>query len=147
MKIITNKVRVVRVSKTSFKGWVLYGPVETALKTSTQADAVKVIPIHLTVHDAPLEVELWINAEEATPFGNDELNPPAQVILQQRECAAVGLNRTEEVLAGHDLPELPLVKGVAILTGTGCSEFPQDHVECILAALVGQCPDRDGEDD
>lgn len=148
INIITNKVKVMRVSKTSFKEWVLYGAVDQALKTSCQADAVKVVPIQLTVHDEPMELELWLNADELRPFSEDEPNPPAQVILQQRECAAQGTNRTEMVLAGYDLPETPLVKGVAILTGPGCSEFPDDHVPCTLAALVGQLPDRDvGDDD
>ncbi len=137
------EISCVRVSKTSFKQWKLYGPVDQALKTSTQAAAVKVIPIKLEVHGEEVEVELWINADPATPFSDDELNPPAQVILQQRELAEKGLNRTEEYLAGNDLPELPLVKGVGVLTGPGATEFPQQHIECTLAALVGQRPDQE----
>jgi hypothetical protein len=141
------RIRAVRVSKTSFKEWILHGPVDQALKTSCQADAVRVIPIQVTVHDEPVMVELWINAEPATPDRGDELNPPAQVILQQRELAARGLNRTHEVLTGGEIPDLPLVKGIAILTGPGCSEFPQQHIECTLTVLVGQMPDQEGDDD
>lgn len=145
--IITNKIRVMRVSKTSFRTWVLYGAVDQALKTSCQADAVKVVPITLTVHGETTEVELWFNVTPARPFTEDDPNPPALVMLQQAELAKVGLNRTEEMLAGHELPDLAMVKGVAILTGPGCSDFPDEHVECMLAALVGQNPEEELEDD
>lgn len=135
-----SQIKCVRVSKTSFKVWVLYGPVDQALKTSTQAEAVKVIPIKVPVHDEMLDVELWVNTEEAVVAmdSTDELNPPAQLILQQVELRKQGINALDLLSSGAGLPSLPIIKGVAILTGAGASDFPQEHIECTLAALTGQ---------
>lgn len=134
-------VKTIRVSKTSFKEWTLYGPIDQALKTSTQAEAVKAISIHLdSVHGSPVDLELWVNVEAAQLGGEDELNAHAQMILSQLEWAKQGITAEEAFEAGYELPEIPVIKGVAVLTGPGGSEFPQEHMECILAALMGAHP-------
>jgi hypothetical protein len=133
-------VNGVRVSKTSFKKWFLHGPVDQALKTSTQADEVKCYPLTVSVHGAPVSVELWCNAQEAAKDGTDELNPHAQSMLQEAHFREQGTTVEEAFAAGYALPSLPVIKGVAVLTGPGCSDFPPDAVQCTLAALVGVHP-------
>jgi hypothetical protein len=130
-------IQAVRVSKSSFKEWKLHGPVDQALKTSCQADAVKAIPLHLDdVHGAPVDVELWVNIEEGDP-GEDEPNPHGMMILQNMECSKQGITPAEALLAGYELPELPVIKGVAVLTGAGGSDFPMGNFRCVIASLVG----------
>lgn len=132
-------IKAVRVSKASFKSWVLHGPVDQALKTSTQAEAIKAIPIHIDdIHGKPVDVELWINTQEAVLDGSDEVNPPAQVIWEQNELRKRGLFVEDVLNPGKSPLYTPPIKGVAILTGEGCTDFPEDNIECTLAALVGQ---------
>ena len=138
-------IKAVRVSKTSLSEWSLYGPVDQALKTTAQADAVRVVPIHLTTHGEPVELELWINAELADEDEPRELNAPALMILQHNEMRRQGITppqtkkELKEMQANYDtiFDKLPLVKGPAILTGAGCTDMP-DELGCILMALVGQ---------
>lgn len=130
-------LHAIRVSKTSFKEWMLFGPVDQALRTSCQAEHVVVKSLTVSPHDAPIEVELWYNAQEAVTDGSDELNMRAQTILQEANCRDLGTTSELAVLSGQGLPALPVVKGVAILTGPGGSDFPTEHVECILATLIG----------
>lgn len=133
-------VNAVRVSKTSFKKWFLYGPVDQALKTSTQAEQVKCYPLSVPVHGAPVSVELWCNIEEAAKDGTDELNGHAQSMLQEAHFREQGTTVEEAFAAGAALPTLPVIKGVAVLTGPGCTDFPEHAVQCTLAALVGIHP-------
>lgn len=133
-------IKAVRVSKTSFKRWDLHGPVDQALKTSTQAEAVKCIPIHLEdVHGEPVDLELWANSEPGVP-GDDEPNPHGQLILQQIELRKQGITVQEVIEGGYGLPELFVINGVAILTGPGGTDIPEAHLECTLGALLGHHP-------
>lgn len=127
-------VQAVRVSKTSFKPWKLHGPIDQALKTSCQADAVKALPLHLDdVHGSPVDLELWINVEEGVP-GEDEPNPHAMMIMQYQK---LGVSGVEALLSGQGLPAMPMIKGVGVLTGAGATDFPIDQIQCVVPALVG----------
>lgn len=127
---------VIRVSKTSFKQWDLYGDLDDALRTSCQAENVKCVPIHLDeVHDVPVDVELWINADEASTDmeSHDELNPTVQAILRLkllREQGGDGSQFSDD--------QLPVIKGVGVLTGPNRTDFPEENTGCILGALVGR---------
>jgi hypothetical protein len=141
MNHVTTRTRAVRVSKTSFKVWNLYGPIDQALKTSCQADAVKAVPISTEVHGQTVEVVLWINNEAADIF-EDELNPRAQMIYHRAELVRQGLAELEDAVDSGVLTTFedePIIQGVAILTGPGGQDFPADtiHPQCILAALLG----------
>lgn len=148
-------VKAYRVSKTSIKPWYLYGPVDQALKTTAQAEAVRVVPLSVEVHDQTIEVELWLNAEEAIVKpddrggydSEDELNFPAQAMLAhnyQRTCGVLPPPR--EMYCDEQYSSIPNVQGVAILTGPGCSDFPDEFGACALYALMGS-HDDDVEDD
>lgn len=131
-------IKAIRVSKTSLKHWALFGPVEGALKTTCQAEVIKPINLHLgDVGGAVVDLELWINVEAGEP-GQDEPNPPAQQILQEAEARKSGLTAEEALLSGQALPQLPIVKGVGVLTGPGGSDMPEDNLADILARLLGQ---------
>lgn len=131
-------VKAVRVSKTSLKQWILYGPVDQALKTTCQAEAVKPINLHLDdVHGSPVDLELWVNQEEGHP-GIDEPNPAAQMILQNQEMAKQGTTALEALQSGLELPALPVVKGIAVITGQGCTDLVDENLECVLHALLEQ---------
>lgn len=130
-------IKAIRLSKTSFKTWALMGDAQDAIRTTCQAAEVKAIPMHLDdVHGEPVDVEFWINAEEAeielnevgnalVPMSDDEPNPCGQVILR------------EHAIRGGEC-EIPFIKGVAVLTGPHYTDFPQQNTECVLAALVGR---------
>lgn len=139
---MSDPIKAIRLSKTSFKAWMLVGDAQDAIRTSCQAEHVKSILLHLDdIHGEPVDVEMWINTEEAeveikevddamVPMSADEPNPYGQVILR------------EHALRGGE-PEIPFIKGVAVLTGPHHTDFPQENTECVLAALVG----RHGTDD
>lgn len=139
--LLTNKISAVRVSKTSLKRWTLYGAVDQALKTSCQADAVRVIPIHFDVDDQPLQAELWINVQPRLA-ADEEPNPGADVICQQQRLRDKGLSLAEVALlgAGDVVSDLDSVKGVAILTGPGGSDFApgfDDDLTKVFAVMLG----------
>lgn len=138
-------IKAIRVSKTSVKPWNLYGPVEAALLTSCQAEQVKAIPLHLKdVHGSPVDVELWINTIPLTD-PNEEPNPPAQQMLAVQELQAKGLGLAEVEAFGTDglFDDIPAVLGVAILTGAGAVDFPEDRPSCIVAALLGSHEEKE----
>lgn len=131
-------VQVLRVSKTSIKSWILYGPVDQALKTTCQADSVRCIPLQVDIDcGPPTDLELWVNSENIHP-GEDhfEFNPAVQVFLVQdalrKHCAEQGKES-----ADAQAFSVPVIQGVAVLTGPGCSDTPTDHLECLVAALMG----------
>lgn len=139
----TNKVSAVRVSKTSFKRWTLYGAIDQALKTSCQAETVKVVPIHINdVEGKPLSAELWINTQPRLS-ADEEPNPGADVICQQQRLRDKGLSLAEVELlgAGEVVADLDSVKGVAILTGPGGSDFAvgltDEELAKVFAAILG----------
>ena len=143
-------IKAIRVSKTSLKPWALYGPIDQALKTSAQAESVRVFPIRIVAHGQPVELELWVNAEEATVERDDEINPPAVMILQQNELRSRGipiphsLDELEDIVESHDDPfaALPMVQGPAILTGAGGTDVPDgEELGCVLMALIGRHAD------
>lgn len=138
-----NKISAVRVSKTSFKRWTLYGAVDQALKTSCQANALKVIPIHLDdIEGKPLQAELWTNTQPRLA-SDEEPNPGADVICQQQRLRDKGLSLAEVELlgAGEVVADLDNIKGVAILTGPGGSdfapEFADEDLPKVFAAILG----------
>ena len=142
-------VKAVRVSKTSLQPWSLYGPIDQALKTTAQAESVRVFPIHIMAHGQPVELELWINSEEAE-LPDGDINPPAVMILQQNELRRRGitipesLEELESIVEAHDDPfdALPMVQGPAILTGAGGTDVPDgEELGCVLMALIGRHAD------
>lgn len=142
-------VKAVRVSKTSLQPWSLYGPIDQALKTTAQAESVRVFPIHIMAHGQPVELELWINSEEAS-LPDGDINPPAVMILQQNELRRRGiaipesLEELESIVEDHDDPfaALPMVQGPAILTGAGGTDVPDgEELGCVLMALIGRHAD------
>lgn len=142
-------VKAVRVSKTSLQPWSLYGPIDQALKTTAQAESVRVFPIHIMAHGQPVELELWINSEEAS-LPDGDINPPAVMILQQNELRRRGiaipesLEELESIVEAHDDPfdALPMVQGPAILTGAGGTDVPDgEELGCVLMALIGRHAD------
>ena len=142
-------VKAVRVSKTSLQPWSLYGPIDQALKTTAQAESVRVFPIHIMAHGQPVELELWINSEEAE-LPDGDINPPAVMILQQNELRRRGitipesLEELESIVEDHDDPfaALPMVQGPAILTGAGGTDVPDgEELGCVLMALIGRHAD------
>lgn len=144
-------VKAIRVSKTSLKPWALFGPIDQALKTSAQAESVRVFPLQVMAHGQPVELELWINAEEACVERDDEINPPAVMILQQNELRRQGipipqsLDELESIVENHDdiFDRLPMVQGPAILTGAGGTDVPDgEELGCVLLALVGRHDDE-----
>jgi hypothetical protein len=148
MNIITAKIKALRISKASAKEWTLYGPIDQALKTSIQAEAVCVVPLHVAVHGEKLELELWINAQEATPQ-DGSLNGPAVAILavdRLREQGvdlhpfSVSLDEESMSMISVDAKQLagvPKVNGPAILTGAGGADLPDTNMDCLLHALMG----------
>ena len=129
-------VKAVRVSKTSFKSWTLHGPIDQALKTTCQANAVKAVSIHLDdVHGKPVDVELWLSTEVAC-VDHDEINPPAQIMLY------VAQGGTSDSGLAEAFEKVDPVKGVAVLTGPGGTDFPTGDIECTLHALLGQHSDE-----
>lgn len=122
-------VKTIRVSKTSFKRWDLHGITEEALKTTCQADEIRVIPLHVnSVHGKPVDAELWINVKDASALGTDELNPYAHMIL----------NSERERQGKEPTDDDPAVLGVGVLTGPGATDFPDDgYFLCNLSALAG----------
>lgn len=142
-------VKAVRVSKTSLQPWSLYGPIDQALKTTAQAESVRVFPIHIMAHGQPVELELWINSEEAS-LPDGDINPPAVMILQQNELRRRGisipesLEELESIVEDHDDPfaALPMVQGPDILTGAGGTDVPDgEELGCVLMALIGRHAD------
>ena len=142
-------VKAVRVSKTSLQPWSLYGPIDQALKTTAQAESVRVFPIRIMAHGQPVELELWINSEEAE-LPDGDINPPAVMILQQNELRRRGipnpesLEELEAIVEAHDDPfsALPMVQGPAILTGAGGTDVPDgEELGCVLMALIGRHDD------
>ena len=142
-------VKAVRVSKTSLQPWSLYGPIDQALKTTAQAESVRVFPIRIMAHGQPVELELWINSEEAE-LPDGDINPPAVMILQQNELRRRGipipesLEELESIVEDHDDPfaALPMVQGPAILTGAGGTDVPDgEELGCVLMALIGRHAD------
>lgn len=142
-------VKAVRVSKTSFKQWYLHGPVDQALKTSTQAEQVKPFSLHLDdVHGNPVDCELWVNTSTRDDE-DDEPNPAACEILARQALREKGLEPAEVELlgAGKDvIDNTPDIKGVAILTGLGGTDFPEEHIGCILSSLMGRHKDEESVD-
>ena len=143
-------VKAVRVSKTSLQPWALYGPIDQALKTTAQAESVRVFPIHLMAHGQPVELELWVNAEEATVEHDYDLNPPAVMILQQNELRRRGIpipqtsDELEAIVENAEdiFDRLPMVQGPAILTGAGGTDVPDtEELGCVLMALIGRHDD------
>ena len=142
-------VQSVRVGSTSLKKWQLHGPIDQALKTTAQACAMKVYPLSVEVHGTNVELELWVNAEEAEDTA--DFNPPATVMLQRNEMRKCGIRPPKNagdlkklLLASDVLQQLPLVQGAAVLTGAGCTDIPEEELECLLMALVGN-HDHDDE--
>lgn len=142
-------VKAVRVSKTSLQPWSLYGPIDQALKTTAQAESVRVFPIHIMAHGQPVELELWINSEEAS-LPDGDINPPAVMILQQNELRRRGisipesLEELESIVEDHDdsFAALPMVQGPVILTGAGGTDVPDgEELGCVLMALIGRHAD------
>jgi len=137
-------VTAIRVSKTSLKAWTLHGPIDQALKTTIQADAVRVVNLHDS--SGSTELELWIAAD-----GEDRrhrLNLAAMVIL------AINDQRTQDATAEtaawhHDdeeglgfliaqlTEESTRVYGPAVLTGPGGSDVPDIDMEHLMTVLLG----------
>lgn len=139
-------IKALRVSKTSMKSWVLHGPLDQALKTSIQADSVKVCPLTVPIGEngAQLELEMWIDAAEES---DHRPNPPATLILAVDNARKKGtpLDTTTltdddgEVLIQSlhiDPSEISVVHGTAILTGAGATSIPECHTECLMQALI-----------
>lgn len=127
-------IKAIRVSKTSFKDWYLSGPIDQALRTSTQAKNLRVFPLHLDdVHGEPVNCELWLDAKDWSH--GDESNPRADHIIHQNALA-----NAQTVKAMQEVETLPPCRGVAILTGPGGTDFPKAAnglSGCVLAALMG----------
>lgn len=147
MEVITTKTTALRISTTSLKEWTLYGPIDQALKTSTQAKAVKGCSLRALVHDEPLDVVLWISAE---PTYSDNKQPPnlmamTMLALQRMRDNGEAVETVEGpmgVMVGLSremMDSQPPVYGPAILTGAGGTDLPEgDDMSCIVYALMGQ---------
>lgn len=141
-------IKAMRVSKTSAKVWFLHGPIESALMTSCQANEVRAIPLSTHVHGEDHDVELWINTTEWEDEEEDEPNPGAQQMLVVAELAKKGLSFTElEAFGPGDvLDTVPKILGVAVLTGPGGTDFPQENPMCVVSALMGNHEEMEFDD-
>lgn len=140
-------VQAVRISKTSAQKWTLHGPIDQALKTSIQADAVKFYPIHVELHGTPLDLLLWINAAEITEETTQGPNPNAMMVIHAQKLRDSGED-VEIVADDADFTalivntvktlfaELTPVAGPAILTAAGGEDVPDVGTRCLLAALM-----------
>ncbi len=136
-------IKAIRVSRTSMKFVDLYGPIEAALKTLIQAKALQVKPLHVLHHGDDLSLEMWINTEEASVFEGTP-NIPAIAILANAEMERNGIDvegtsfeELIQMVSKGDFPAVPVVNGPAILTGAGCADIPDAHLECLVHALMG----------
>lgn len=141
-------IKAFRISKTSFKPWQLHGPVDQALKTTIQADAVRVIPVGVSIGELDLALEMWIDASVESQHGP---NGPATTVLAVADARKKGqplptITLVEDVLNNVqtwvgaveiDTDEIPLVRGAAILTGPGASDVPDCYAEGLVQALMG----------
>lgn len=137
-------IKAVRISKTSFKPWALYGPIDQALKTSIQAESVRVRSVTAPIGDEQVELELWIDAadtalEELEAGNNHAPNVPATAILLIAHARANGLPLIATDGNGVLLQAegMELVYGPAIMTGAGGTDVPEAHLQCLMDVLLG----------
>jgi hypothetical protein len=147
-------IKTFRISKTSLKPWGLYGPIEAALKTTLQADAVRVVPLSVDHHGEQTDLELWINAAE-DDSERHSINAPATTILALAEARQKGgaystlaadIPEGVSAMVMAALPddvEIVKVYGPAILCGPGATDVPNAHPDCLMMALLGM-DDSDG---
>jgi hypothetical protein len=147
MEVISTKVTTLRISKTSISEWVLYGPIDQALKTSIQASAVRGCNLTAQVHDQPMDLVLWVSADPAYADEDRAPNMMAMTIL-----AIQKLRDNGESPAVMDSPlgltvgmsreffeATTPIYGPAILTGAGGTDLPEgEELGCIFHALMGQ---------
>lgn len=133
-------IKAIRISKTSFKPWALYGPIDQALKTSIQAESVRVVSVTAPIGDVQMELELWIDASsDAAEHGP---NVPATIILLIAHARENGL--PNPIVTGDEgemvIPVMDgtaIVHGPAIMTGAGGADIPEAHLECLIGVLLG----------
>jgi hypothetical protein len=149
MEVITTKTTALRISTTSIKQWVLYGPIDQALKTSIQTKAVKGCTLSATVHDQPMNLVLWVSADPS--YADDEEERPpnmmamtilaVQKLRDHGETPAV-MNSPMGMMIAMDqsmFASQPPIYGPAILTGAGGENLPEgEELGCIFHALMGQ---------
>lgn len=145
-------VKSIRVSRSSFRHWELHGPIDQALKTTLQAEAVRVVPITISVHGQPVTLELWVNALELDMEDIDDprrLNMPAMAIVQRQSLRDKGIADPGEIrikdIAG--LLHVDPILGPVILTGAGGTDLPDIHPECLVNELLGLQGDEDRWED
>lgn len=139
-------IKTFRISKTSMKYWELHGPIQDALKTTLQANAVRVVPVTANHHGEDTELELWVNADQ-DDSERHSLNIPATVILTIAEARKSGYHSTLAdpegglsamiMAAVPEETDVPRVYGPAILCGPGGTDIPAVHAECLMGALLG----------
>ena len=142
-------IKAIQVTGAEVKCWGLYGPIESALKTAIQAEAVRVIPLSLTVHGKIVELELWV---DATRYDDDEErdwhgpNVPATAMVKLADLRAKGVPITTGDTLDLGTAEA-VIHGPAILTGAGGVDIPNVHLGCLMEALLGPVhPDENGDD-
>lgn len=130
-------ISAVRISKTSMKRWTLHGPIDQALKTTIQADAVRVVSLYAP--DEEVELEVWVGADDQN---HHQPNIPVMAMIALSEARRSGENLptiedeenlTHLVVTSGDEP----IFGPAVLTGPGGTDLPEVNLETLMSVLMG----------
>lgn len=140
-------IKAIRISKSSLKCWQLHGPIEAALKTTIQADAVRVIPLRAPLHGIPTDLELWVDAVADDIESRHSPNVPATAMVMMSEARQKGLPITSSSFSDEEgevtltslvaeVGDHQVVHGPAVLIGAGASDIPEVRLDCLMAALM-----------
>jgi len=132
----TAQVLALRVSRTRQQTWMLYGPIDQALKTTIQSRAVKAIPFHVTLHKKKIDLELWIDADQEE---NHHIHGPATIIVERAKLDQEGVTEPMSMV----ITDNPIRGRTAVVTGAGGTNVMSStrNMECLMEALFGQHDD------
>lgn len=144
-------IKAIRVRRSSMKTWNLHGPIDQALKTTIQCDAVRCIPLSVP-NIGPLD--LWIDAD--TPvldFKNhttridvfDNINILAfLIVLRELSNYDKDVSPTSEIgkvmvkiFQSNGASVFPIVSRRAVITGSGATDIPAFNADEFLYNLTG----------
>lgn len=144
-------IKSIRVSGGSLRSWALYGPIDQALKTTCQADAMRCFSLTIPINETQVELDMWINAKcrDMTVEPNEDyehFSPLGHLILVRELLRRKGIHEPE-MMEEEDLLNLvtdiiattpsPLVSGKAILTGAGGVDIPSVETVDLIRGLLG----------
>lgn len=140
-------IKSYRISGTSVRPWELHGPIDQALKTTIQADSVRVIGLRVPLHGIDTEMELWVDGAQESRHGPNVVATGIAVIALAR---SQGISIDRELVDDPDgeqvwattfnapFEDIDLIHGPAVLTGAGGTDAPEVHLGRLMAALMGE---------